>query len=49
MQLYAYVHIYLYTYTHTHTHTHTHTSVLNFLPGTLAGGELSSGIFPQVF
>ena len=47
MQLYAYVHIYLYTYTHTHTHTHK--SVLNFLPGTLAGGEPSSGIFPQVF
>ena len=41
--------MYTYTYTHILTHTHTHKSVLNFLPGTLAGGEPSSGIFPQVF
>ena len=45
MYTYTYTHI----LTHTHTHTHTHKSVLNFLPGTLAGGELSSGIFPQAF
>ena len=49
MQLYAYAHIYIYTYSHTHTHTYKQKSVLNFLPGTLAGEELSSGIFPQVF
>ena len=42
-------HIPIHIYSHTHTHTHTHKSVLNFLPGTLAGGELSSGIFPQAF
>ena len=32
--------IYTYTHTHIHTHTHAHKSVLDFLPGTLAGGEL---------